>query len=223
MTHQNDPFAGSVAQARKWLTIVTEALGSDDPDTAYRSLRAWFHTVRDRISIAGAAHLSAQLPELLCGMFFEDWVPSHVPVAHDRPSFIAQFAREAGVPHSEVPATAGHVTDALDTLFSPGELDRVFATLPTVLVETIWGRTHVDEFDDDEIACEEFEYAVDPDAATVADSHGLSALEDRMLVLGDAIAILTHRLDVLDATRISDADSSELTRRILVSEGLLSE
>lgn len=195
MAQQNEPFAASVATANRWLDAVADALETDDRTAAYRCLRAWFHTVRDRISIVGAAHLSAQMPELLRGMFFEGWVPSHVPVRHSREAFVAQFARTAGIPRGEVQVVAGFVTDALDALFSPGQLDRVFAVLPTSLVETIWGTEHVDEFDDDDI--ETVADAAPPHPST----DRLSAVETRLQALGHAVDVLTHRLDLIEPER----------------------
>src|SRR6266702_2065320 len=117
MSHQDDPLAPAVHTAHEWLRSVADRLGTDDRSFAHRALRAWLHAVRDRLTVAGAAHFSAQLPELLRGTFYEGWVPGHTPAPHDVTSFIDQFAREAGVPRDEVGDLAGMVTDALARLF----------------------------------------------------------------------------------------------------------
>ena len=144
MTQQRDPFAPTVAKAQHWLDVLTDTLGTEDRFFAYRALRAWCHTVRDRIPVPVAAHLGAQMPELIRGMFYDGWVPSHVPVRHGTEAFVSQFAREAGIPRADVPTTAGLVTDALDQLFSPGQLERVFAVFPESLVHVVWGQPLAD-------------------------------------------------------------------------------
>ncbi|MEU4813712.1 DUF2267 domain-containing protein [Nocardia fluminea] len=63
-----------------WLHAVAESLDTEDSRFALRAPRAWLHTVRDRIGVNSSAHLSAQLLELLRGVYYENWVPSHVPV-----------------------------------------------------------------------------------------------------------------------------------------------
>jgi uncharacterized protein (DUF2267 family) len=45
-----------------------------------RLLRITLHQVRDRVSIAETAQLSAQLPILIRGLFFEGWQPHLVPI-----------------------------------------------------------------------------------------------------------------------------------------------
>ncbi|MFE3055951.1 DUF2267 domain-containing protein [Nocardia sp. NPDC059239] len=133
MSHHTDPFARSVHTAHEWLAAVADAMGTEDRFLAHRALRAWLHTVRDRLGVNAAAHLSAQLPELLRGTFYEGWIPAHVPVPRDVPSFLAQFAHAAGVTSEEAVPLVGVVTDALADLFSPGQLDHVLAQLPAAL------------------------------------------------------------------------------------------
>lgn len=70
-------------------------------------LRAWLHVVRDRLTVDSAAHLGAQLPELLRGTSYGGWVPSRVPIRYD--------------------------SAALREKFSHGQLDHVFTLLPAKL------------------------------------------------------------------------------------------
>ena len=139
MTYHDDPFAPAVNTAHVWLRAVADRLGTDDRAFALRALRAWLHTVRDRLDVAVAAHFSAQLPELLRGIFYEGWVPAHVPMHHDAASFIDRFAREAGVSEDEAIALVGAVTVALSDEFSPGHLDHVLAVVPDPLRAILLG------------------------------------------------------------------------------------
>ena len=134
MPHPNDPFAHAENTAHTWLAVVRDRLGTDDRQLAYRVLRAWLHTVRDRLTVEAAAHFAAQLPELLRGVFYEGWNPSHVPTRYGVDGFVARFAGSAGTTRAEVPRAAAVVTSALDELCSPGQLDHVLKPLPEPLV-----------------------------------------------------------------------------------------
>ncbi|MEV3964458.1 DUF2267 domain-containing protein [Nocardia sp. NPDC050193] len=125
MAHRNDPLAAGVHTAHAWLNAVADELGTEDRQFAFRALRAWMHTVRDRIGVSNSAHMSAQLPEFLRGVWYEGWVPARVPVRHGVAAFIDQFAEQARIDRGEVVPIAGKITRALDQLFAPGQLTRV--------------------------------------------------------------------------------------------------
>ncbi|MEU0504301.1 DUF2267 domain-containing protein [Nocardia sp. NPDC004278] len=214
MSHHDDPLAPAVQTARDWLRAVADSLDTDDRAFAYRALRAWLHTVRDRISVSSSAHLAAQLPEVLRGAYYEGWVPSHVPVRHGITEFLRQFARESGIDEDEVGPVAGAVTAALSELFSPGQLARVFAVLPMQLYGVLCGaRTAVDESLIEWQAVAE-EPAVDP----------LAGLQDRVQALGDAVAVLARGLERLPAEepdRDRSTQAAQQAHRILLAEGLV--
>ncbi|MEV6139057.1 DUF2267 domain-containing protein [Nocardia sp. NPDC051990] len=150
MSNSADPFAPAVQTAHVWLRRIAEDLATEDRAFACRVTRAWLHTVRDRLEIPGAAHLSAQLPELLRGIFFEGWIPTKVPVSHRVSEFIEQFAAEAGVTEDEAAGLAWLVTDALRDLCSPGQLDHVAAVFPADLRNLLFG-VNTGPFDEDTV------------------------------------------------------------------------
>jgi uncharacterized protein (DUF2267 family) len=51
-----------------------------DETQAYSALRAVLHALRDRLTTDEAVHLSAQLPMIVRGLYFEGWKPSKTPV-----------------------------------------------------------------------------------------------------------------------------------------------
>jgi uncharacterized protein (DUF2267 family) len=55
---------------------LTEELGLQDEHRAHGILRAVLHTLRDRLPIEQVAHLGAQLPTLIRGIYYEGWNPS---------------------------------------------------------------------------------------------------------------------------------------------------
>ncbi|WP_158675586.1 DUF2267 domain-containing protein [Nocardia stercoris] len=139
MSYSNDPYAHAMNTANIWLHRVTESLGTDDRAFAARALRSWLHVVRDRVEVTTAAHLAAQLPELLRGVFYEGWVPARVPVGHSTAALIDEYARGAEVDPAEATALLGAVTSALAELFSPGQLDHVFTVLPAPMRAVLRG------------------------------------------------------------------------------------
>ncbi|AHH18322.1 hypothetical protein NONO_c35350 [Nocardia nova SH22a] len=139
MSHHDDPIAPAVETAHAWLRAVADQLGTDDRTFTHRVLRAWLHTVRDRLDVEVAAHFGAQLPELLRGVYYGGWIPAHVPVRHDTGTFIEQFAAESGVSSDEAVALIGAVTTALAAMFSPGHLDHVLAVVPGPLRAILLG------------------------------------------------------------------------------------
>ena len=65
-----DTFDKTVQESNLWLKDVMERLDTRDRHHAYSALRAVLHALRDRIGPESAAHLGAQLPMLLRGLFY---------------------------------------------------------------------------------------------------------------------------------------------------------
>ena len=63
----------------EWLNLLQEDLGWPDRGRAYLLLRETLHAVRDFLTVDEAADLSAQLPLLIRGIFFEGWIPAETP------------------------------------------------------------------------------------------------------------------------------------------------
>ncbi|WP_405182745.1 DUF2267 domain-containing protein [Nocardia sp. NBC_01377] len=146
-------FASALRQAQDWITDVAVSNRTDDREFAYRLLRAWLHTVRDRIPVDSTAHMGAQLPSLLRGVLYEGWQPAAVPKRHGLASFVTQFATSARIDPLEVPAFAGATTTALRRRFSHGQLDHVFEVLPERIRSVLRGEYPltfpIDEGDED--------------------------------------------------------------------------
>ncbi len=162
--HDLDIFTRADRTAQKWLDAVAEQLDTADRHLAYRVLRAWLQTVRDRLTVEAAVHFAAQLPMMLRGLFFEGWNPSRVPVKYDAEQFLIAVAKEAKVSPTEARRAAAEVTVALAGCCPPGQLDHLLAQLPGSLRELL-----------------------DPADADAAMVPGESPAGDRWLEVGDRI------------------------------------
>ncbi|WP_433754590.1 DUF2267 domain-containing protein [Nocardia sp. CA-135398] len=152
------------------------------------------------------------------GVYYEGWVPSHVPVRHGLSEFVTQFAREAGIDEDEVGAVAGAVTAAMSDQFAPGQLNRVFAVLPMHLYGVLGGtRTRIEDEPAGQLS--HGENPLSPGEDPHIDQ--LTALEYRVRALGDAVAALAHGLERLP-TDTADANlaaaAAQEAHRILLTE-----
>lgn len=130
----------SVEQTHIWLKDLERELGVEDRHYAYRALRAVLHALRDRLTVDVAAKLTAQLPTLIRGIYYEGWDPSRTPLPiHDVEAFLDHVATEghmAGETEASLAVTA--VSRVLREHVTPGEIDEVLAVLPSrlkVLIE----------------------------------------------------------------------------------------
>ena len=122
----------SPEQAAVWLREIAHELGEDDQADAYRKLTAVLHTLRDHLSAAENAQLSAQLPTLIRGIYFEGWRPAGArPAFHDVDSMLELVASRGGMAgETEASIAVAAVVAVLARHVSAGELDDVRAGLP---------------------------------------------------------------------------------------------
>ena len=138
-THHVDVIDRSVEQAHVWINDVADEFGTEDHQLAYRILRAFLHAVRDRITVEESAQLSAQLPLLVRGIYYEGWRPSTTPLRyHDRETFLGKIAEEAllaGSTEASYAVTAAAA--AVRRHVSEGEVADVLAILPAEIRELL--------------------------------------------------------------------------------------
>ncbi|GAA3935216.1 DUF2267 domain-containing protein [Actinomadura viridis] len=123
----------SINSTNEWIAAVASAFETEDRDFAYRVLRAWMHSMRDRLTVEAAAHLAAQLPELLRGVFYDGWSPRHMPYKYDAQRFAERFADEARVARTDVHRTASTVTEVVMSRIAPGGVEQALRQMPDEL------------------------------------------------------------------------------------------
>ena len=134
-------FDITIETSQLWLDDVLDALRTDDRELAYAALRAVLHALRDRLPIAEAVDLAAQLPMLLRGMYFEGWTPGRqAKHLRDKDAFLRHVARETR--RSDVPPEEAvrAVFQLLAARVAHGEIADVIGTLPESL-EPLWPRS----------------------------------------------------------------------------------
>jgi len=97
MDHQLDVIDRTVAKTYEWVHQVAERDDFDDLNRAYHVLRAVLHALRDRVEPNVAAHVAAQLPLLVRGIFYEGWDPAKTPMRISLTEFLARVEKEAGL------------------------------------------------------------------------------------------------------------------------------
>jgi uncharacterized protein (DUF2267 family) len=139
-TTQVDAIERSVRKTNQWLHELAAELDTDER-IAWRVLRAYLHVLRDRLTMDEGAHLAAQLPHLLRGVFYEGFDPGHQPERiRDRDVFLARLAHRAQLTDTGEAATAAvGVTRLLRRHITHGELEDVLAQLPTEIREVLEG------------------------------------------------------------------------------------
>ncbi|MFQ6548257.1 DUF2267 domain-containing protein [Aestuariibius sp. 2305UL40-4] len=121
----------SVQAANIWINEVNERVGWENKQRAYRLLRAVLQVLRDELSHDEAAHLSAQMPIFIRGVFFEGWHPAKTPIKErSRHGFIARVqAYFENDPMEDADYAIGAVLDTLDNHVSRGEMSDVRGAL----------------------------------------------------------------------------------------------
>ena len=141
MSRDPSLFARTVQETEHWLDAMVEKSDLGTRSEAYGALRAVLHRLRDRMEPTEAAHLAAQLPTLVRGIYYEAWNPARAPhKVRDWGTFKAEV-------EAEWPGAARHDTDraiqavfaVLDANVTEGELDDVRSELPPD-IEAHWPR-----------------------------------------------------------------------------------
>jgi uncharacterized protein (DUF2267 family) len=130
----------AVEDLYRWIHEILDETGWDDRHYALQALRGSLHALRDRLLIDQMANLSAQLPLLVRGFFYENWDPSRAPVTDRHLDEFVDHVR----PYFTGYARSFDLTDAVRVVFrvlarhiSAGEAKKVRQALPQAL-RTLW-------------------------------------------------------------------------------------
>jgi uncharacterized protein (DUF2267 family) len=136
-----DVFDKTLQTTHVWLDEISQELGPDR-QVAYRTLGAVLHALRDRLSTDEAAHLGAQLPIMVRGVFFDAWHPAGKPEKiRTREEFCEHVAGELSDIRPVDPEDACRaVFGCIDRHVSAGEVQDVISLLPED-IRRLWPRS----------------------------------------------------------------------------------
>ncbi len=129
------PFEVTLQKTDEWMKDVMEELGPDDPQMAYRSLRAVLHSLRDQMMPGDVMNTSAQMPMLIRGLFLEGWKATPPEGDIDtQEEFFALVNEELMVPADVGPEDSTRaIFRVLEKRISCGEVQDIQGMLPDPL------------------------------------------------------------------------------------------
>jgi uncharacterized protein (DUF2267 family) len=131
-------FDETMQKTNLWLKEIEAELGPDR-HRAYQALRGVLHCLRDRLTVDEAAHLAAQLPMLVRGIYYEAYRPAGKP---ERIRSANEFLQHVGEHFRNMrPIGADDAVRAvfgvLNRHIDPGEIREIVMSLPRP-VRTLW-------------------------------------------------------------------------------------
>jgi uncharacterized protein (DUF2267 family) len=129
-----DVFDRSLETTHVWLNEICNDLGPDK-QVAWKVLSTVLHKLRDRLTINLAAHLGAQLPILVRGVYYDQFEPGHMPSEHrSREDFVREVAEWLSDTRPVDPEEAVRsVFRVLSRHVSEGQINKVRDALPKSL------------------------------------------------------------------------------------------
>jgi uncharacterized protein (DUF2267 family) len=124
-------FERTLHTSDRWVGDMAKEMGEPE-DQAYGAMRAVLHTLRDRLPHNESAHLAAQLPTLVRGVYYEGWRPSETPMGyHAAEEFLVRVAHEGRLSGGTEASVATSATmTVLREHVENGEMQDVLAVLP---------------------------------------------------------------------------------------------
>lgn len=128
----------TLQETHVWLNDIADAIGDPRREMAYHALRGVLFALRDRLPVNEVFDLSAQLPLLIRGVFFEGYRPDGKPEKFGRDAFLERVRHElqAMGGGSAERITRG-VLGVLQQHIAAGEIEDIRSELPKDL-RALW-------------------------------------------------------------------------------------
>ncbi len=135
-----DAFDTTVQETNLWLKSLMQELQLYDGALAWTLLGATLHELRDRLQPQSAAHLGAQLPMLIRGLYYEHWPVAATPKKERHKAAFLQHLATAFPPGStaDPERVARAVFGVIREHIDHGEVEKLVKLLPKEL-RTLWG------------------------------------------------------------------------------------
>ncbi|MBI3245457.1 MAG: DUF2267 domain-containing protein [Deltaproteobacteria bacterium] len=135
-----EAFDSTLQKTHIWLDDIMREMGwADEKQRAYLALRSVLHALRDRLTVAEAVDLGAQLPMLVRGFYYEGWKPASTPrKEHHKEEFLAHVKHSfKSDDYMDAEQIVRAVFRVLARHVSEGEIKDVQVTLPAEL-RALW-------------------------------------------------------------------------------------
>lgn len=134
----------TIHETNEWLKDLMYEMGWEDRQLAYKGLRATLHALRDRLIPEEAAHMGAQLPMLIRGIYYEGWNPAKAPAKiRDKNAFFERVTNkldgETTAGRTDPETLSRAVFKLLRHRISEGEVKDIESGLPQELAD-LWPR-----------------------------------------------------------------------------------
>ena len=134
-----DVFDHTIQVTNLWLKELMQKLATEDRHRAYLALRSVLHALRDRLTVDEAAHLGAQLPMLIRGIYYEGYHPADKPLKErSREEFLAHIVQQF---RKDLDVDPEHITRAVFSLLNEkitkGEINDIRHSLPHA-IRALW-------------------------------------------------------------------------------------
>ena len=135
------PVAHAVQSMQEWLKELKDRGELANEAAAYKVLRAVLHQLRDRLTLEEVVDLSAQMPLMVRGLYFEHWRPHKVPrKIRSKAAFLDELSSKI-LPHTfPVEWAVTTVFGLLARHCDSGEIANVKGQLPDDIKE-LWPAT----------------------------------------------------------------------------------
>jgi uncharacterized protein (DUF2267 family) len=132
-------FARTIQSTNLWIKDMMRELRTRDRRAAYAALRAGLQVLRDRLTVAEAVQLGAQLPTFLRGVYYDGWQPASVPLKARRPADLyARLAKRMARTTAVDPARAlDAVLKTIARHVDFGEVEDIKSVMPETL-RSVW-------------------------------------------------------------------------------------
>lgn len=132
-------FDDTIHTTNTWLHEITSRMGWDDRRRGYRLLRLGLHAIRDQMSANEIAHVSAQLPLLVRGIFFEGWQPARPSTGVDDIEEFLSGIRDAfsDIPGFEAEAGFRELISVMRMHLTDGLMENMRSAMPEA-IRPLW-------------------------------------------------------------------------------------
>lgn len=136
MTTGLDSIDTSLQKTNEYFARIENRLGwAGRREQTYLATRTVLHRLRDHLPLHANAHLAAQLPIILKGIYFDSWEPREKPIRETKDQFISAIQNQFQYSVEDYNVVISAIIDETLNMVSEGEKIKILDILPANIVE----------------------------------------------------------------------------------------